>query len=135
VSLPLSGAPPRERRVRIVVADDSERFRDGMARAVERSGTLELLAAVADGPAALQATLEHRPDVLVLDERMPLMNGTDVATRVRVDQRLLGVRVVLLTASTDPELLQRARTAGAITCIDKARSRREICAAIADASC
>lgn len=126
--------PSVDRPVRIVVADDSERFRAGIARAVERSTSLELLALVADGVAALEATIQHRPDVLVVDERMPLMSGTDVATKVRVDHRLLGVRVVLLSASNDPDLPRRARTAGAVTCIDKARSRREICEAIAHAS-
>lgn len=130
----IDAEPPGPRRVRIVVADDSARFREGMTRAVERSDALELLAVVSDGLAALEATLEHRPDVLVVDERMPLMSGTDVATKVRVDHRLLGVRVVLLSASNDPDLPQRARSAGAVTCIDKARSRREICTAIANAS-
>lgn len=124
-------APPPTAAITVVIADDSDRFRDGMVRALARHPRTHVLAAVRDGREALAAARELRPDVLVVDQRMPGLTGLQVAARVAEHDPQRAVRVVLLTASDDEQLLEDARSAGAVAVVDKGWSRREICEAIA----
>lgn len=116
--------------VLVLFADDNATFRAGLVRALGRCPDLELVATEADGVAALTAARIHRPDVVVVDDRMPGLTGLEVAAAVVADPALEGVRVVLLTARADPEVRMEALSAGAVACLDKASSRRETCAAI-----
>jgi DNA-binding NarL/FixJ family response regulator len=132
---PLKDAPPATdasagRVITVVLADDDDSYRAGMVRAFERSDGVTLVAVAKDGRQALTAARELHPDVLLVDEHMPGLSGTEIAERVQGDWRLVGVRVVVMSADENPELSRRARTAGVVTCIDKVRSRREIIAAI-----
>lgn len=114
----------------VVIADDNEAYRGGVVRAMRRTAGLELLAAVADGFAAMEAARRFDPDVLVVDDRMPGLSGIAVAELVTRDAALANVRVLLLSANTDPSLIKRAHDAGAVGCVDKALSRDGICAAV-----
>lgn len=114
----------------VVVADDSERFRAGLVRALDRHPGIAVVADVPNGLAAVEACREHRPAVLVVDDRMPGLGGVGVALELAQDSALAGIRVVLLTANTSPELDGPAREAGVRTRLDKNASRREICAVI-----
>jgi DNA-binding NarL/FixJ family response regulator len=71
--------------VRVVIADDSVLLREGLVRLVEEEGC-EVVAAVGDGPALVQAVVEHRPDVAVVDVRMPPTH-TDEGLRAAVEAR------------------------------------------------
>ena len=71
--------------MRIVVADDSLLLREGLQLLLAEAGH-EVVAAVGDGPAYVAATLEHRPDIGVLDVRMP-PSHTDEGLRAAVDVR------------------------------------------------
>lgn len=122
----LSTSPP----VAVAVADDNARFRSGIVRALGRCDDVTVVAEADDGTAALQTARRLRPDVLVVDDRMPGLTGPEVARAVSADPMLRGVRVVLLTARVDPAMTAEAARAGAVACLDKASSRREICTAI-----
>jgi DNA-binding NarL/FixJ family response regulator len=71
--------------VRVVIADDSVLLREGLVRLVEEEGC-EVVAAVGDGPALVRAVVEHRPDVAVVDVRMPPTH-TDEGLRAAVEAR------------------------------------------------
>jgi DNA-binding NarL/FixJ family response regulator len=71
--------------VRVVIADDSVLLREGLMRLVEEEGC-EVVAAVGDGPALVRAVVEHRPDVAVVDVRMPPTH-TDEGLRAAVEAR------------------------------------------------
>jgi DNA-binding NarL/FixJ family response regulator len=71
--------------VRVVIADDSLLLREGLVRLVEEEGC-EVVAAVGDGPALVRAVVEHRPDVAVVDVRMPPTH-TDEGLRAAVEAR------------------------------------------------
>lgn len=117
-------------RLSVVVADDNAAFRTGIVRALRRCADVDVVAEAPDGTAALLAARTHRPDVVVLDDRMPGLGGCEVAAAVVADAALEGVRVVLLTARADPGMAVEAAASGAVACLDKAWSRRDICRAI-----
>ena len=69
-------------KVRVVIADDHPLFRDGLMRALTGSGLVDVVAEAKDGPSALAAIKEHRPQVALLDHQMPGMDGAQVAPAV-----------------------------------------------------
>jgi two-component system, NarL family, nitrate/nitrite response regulator NarL len=111
--------------VRVVVADDHPLFRRGVVEAVEQRAELTLVGAHADGEAALEAIRELRPDVALLDVRMPKLTGIEVLEAAARDQ--LPTRIVLLSGYPDPDAVYRAVAAGAAGFLDKSESGSEIC--------
>ncbi|WCB92681.1 hypothetical protein DSM104299_01379 [Baekduia alba] len=110
--------------MRIVIADDHETYRRGLARAIRRFGTLDLVGEAADGTEALQVIREASPDVALLDVRMPGLDGLEVARRLR---ELGGTTVVLLTGSSTEELEHAAEAAGVAVLLSKDMARDDIC--------
>lgn len=93
----------------MVVADDHAPTRAGVQQALEADGCA-VVAAVADGPKAVAAALEHLPDVCLLDVNMP---GGGIAAAAEITAQLPDVDVVMLTASRDDDDLFAALRAGA----------------------
>lgn len=116
--------------LRVVIADDSDRYRDGIVRALHRRGGVAVVGQARDGDEALALARDLVPDVLVVDDRMPIAGGFAVARMVADDWSLRTVRIVMLSGSVSPELTMASVAAGAFARIDKAASRMEICAAI-----
>ncbi|MDX6685507.1 MAG: hypothetical protein QOF26_4376 [Baekduia sp.] len=110
--------------MRVVIADDHESYRLGLARAIRRFGTLDLVGEAGDGVEALNVVREASPDLALLDVRMPGLDGLEVARRLR---ELGGVRVVLLTGSTTEELSAAAEAAGVVELLSKDLARDDIC--------
>ena len=109
----------------VVVADDSPLYRQSLARAVRARPELHLVAAVETGEAAVAAVEALAPDVLLVDLRMPGVDGLEVLERV-ADRDLVKV---LVSASLDDDVERDAAAAGASACLPKALSCGEICAA------
>ena len=76
-------------------------------------------ATAADGPAALPAALKHRPDLVLLDLGLPGFNGFEVLTRLKADETLRDVPVIMVTAWGEPDVMSRALAAGALDYIRK----------------
>jgi CheY-like chemotaxis protein len=110
--------------MRIVIADDHETYRRGLARAIRRFGTLDLVGEAADGAEALQVIREASPDIALLDVRMPELDGLEVARRLK---ELGGTVVVLLTGSSTDELEHAAELAGVSLLLSKDLARDDIC--------
>jgi DNA-binding NarL/FixJ family response regulator len=97
------------KRPRVLLADDHRLLREAFAQLLEPG--CDVVGAVADGRAVLAAAPELRPDVVVLDIAMPLLNGLDAARQLK---RLMpDVKVIFLTVSEDPDLAAEAFRAGA----------------------
>lgn len=95
--------------IRVGLADDHPLILDGL-EALFRGAGFEVVARCRDGEEALRAVREHAPDVLVLDVRMPRMNGLEVLRAMREEG--LATRVVLLTAEAEDEELVEALRMG-----------------------
>ena len=87
-----------EGRKRIVIADDDDDIRALMVIAASRAG-VEVVAAVDNGQAALDAVLAGGIDLIVLDISMPELNGMDVAQAIRENERASGTRILMVSAS------------------------------------
>lgn len=97
--------------IRIVLADDHPFILDGLDQLFRHEPECQVVARCTDGEEALQAVTMLKPDVLVLDVRMPKLDGIEVLRRLH--ERQLPVKTVLLTASLDDARLLEAFRLGA----------------------
>lgn len=111
-------------KIRVVVADDESIIRMDLSEVLSAAG-YDVVGQAADGQSALSAINEHTPDVAILDVKMPLLDGIEVARAVR-DR----VPVVLLTAFGQTEIVAQATEAGVMGYLVKPFSESEIIAAI-----
>lgn len=100
-----------EGRIRVLIADDHELFRRGLERVFDSEPDLEVVGEASDGAEALERAITLAPDVVLMDVRMPEVDGIEATQRIR--QELHGVKVVMLTGSEDEEDLFAAVRAGA----------------------
>lgn len=119
--------------VSVVLADDHELFRAGLARAIAAHPELELVAQASTGIEALAAIQKFDPDVALVDVRMPGIDGLDVCDRVASHQPPLRTRIVLVTAFPDDVVAARAVTLGATGLLGKESSRAQVCAVLLEA--
>ena len=119
----------KSQRVRVYVADDHPVFRDGITGAIARRPEFELVGSSCDGRDALREIADLRPDVVVLDVRMPGLGGLEVLGAMERDG--VGARVLLLSAFTESELVYSALAAGAAGYLTKSSTRERICDAVA----
>lgn len=101
--------------MRVVIAEDEALIRMDLAEMLEEQG-YDVVAQVADGQKAIEAAREHRPDLIVLDIKMPRVDGIAAAT-VIASERI--APIVMLTAFSQRELIERARDAGAMAYVVK----------------
>lgn len=85
--------------IRLVLADDHPLVRDGLERLFAGQPEFNVLASCADGEEALRAVRRHRPDILILDLKMPNKDGLTVLGELRREK--LAIKVVVLTAALD----------------------------------
>ncbi|WP_301149791.1 response regulator [Mycobacterium simiae] len=103
--------------LRVVLADDHVAFRQSLRSMLETLGNTDVVAESGDGDAALAAYLCHRPHVLVVDLRMPQLDGFHVVDRVLAADPAACI-LMLTTFATDHEI-QRAYAAGVKACLFK----------------
>ncbi|HSK93875.1 MAG TPA: response regulator transcription factor [Candidatus Angelobacter sp.] len=104
-----TSAPPAE--IRILIADDHEVVRIGLAALLDGQEGLSVVAQAASGTEAVRLARTHRPDVVVLDIRMP--GGSGVEACRAITEELEGTQVVMLTSHADSDALFDAIDAGA----------------------
>ena len=97
--------------IRVVVADDQELVRSGFAMILNAQPDIEVVAEAADGEQAIDAVRLHRPDVALLDVRMPRLDGLEAARRICADDE--GCRVVMLTTFDIDDYVYGALRVGA----------------------
>lgn len=97
--------------IRVLLADDHPAVRAGIRQFLERDPTIEVVAEAGNGEEALAQIARHRPDVVILDLRMPGLSGLEVLRRLRAEHP--EVRVLVLTAYDDDPYIFAALRAGA----------------------
>jgi DNA-binding NarL/FixJ family response regulator len=99
--------------IRVVVADDQVLVRAGFRLLVDSAPDLEVVGETADGAEAVELARHQRPDVVLMDVRMPRMDGLEATRQITADATLAGVRVLMLTTFDLDEYVYQALRAGA----------------------
>ena len=107
------GAQP----IRVLLVEDNDVFRQALILLLELQDGIEVAGAISEGNSAVAAYREHRPDVVVMDFRLPGMDG--VETTLALVEEYPEVAVVCLTASASPRELDALLAAGAVNCLRK----------------
>jgi DNA-binding NarL/FixJ family response regulator len=118
--------------VRIVLVEDNEVFREALELLLGMRTDVEVVASVGDGAAAVSAAVEHRPDVVLMDYRLPALDG--IQATAQVVAAAPEVAVVALTASADDAERDALIEAGAVACLAKDQELDEIVSAILQAA-
>ena len=99
--------------VRVLLVDDQELVRAGFRVLVDSADDLEVVGEASNGAEALELTRTRRADLVLMDIRMPVMDGLEATRRIAADETLAGVRVLVLTTFEVDEYVVRALRAGA----------------------
>jgi DNA-binding NarL/FixJ family response regulator len=115
------------KRIRLLLADDHDIVIEGLRRVLDRSD-LEIAGVVSDGRSLLRAAKEIRPEVIIADITMPLLNGIEAARQIRESNR--DVRIIFLTMHPDVTFATEALAAGASGYVLKNSAGDELVTAI-----
>jgi two-component system, NarL family, response regulator DegU len=113
--------------IRVVIADDHTMLREGLRRSLAGQG-LDVVADASDGSQAVALVEQHKPDAVLMDVTMPVLDGIDAAKRIQTNTP--ATKVIMLTMHSDPALAKRAREAGASAYLVKDCTTSDIISAI-----
>jgi DNA-binding NarL/FixJ family response regulator len=99
--------------IRVAVVDDQPLIRTGLRTLLEHAGGVEIVGEAGDGDSGVALVRRHRPDVVLMDIRMPVLDGIEATRRITADEALRAVRVVVLTTFDLDEYVYAALRAGA----------------------
>ncbi len=111
-------------KIRVVVADDFPLVREGVTRALSHDPAIEVVGQATTGREAIDLAEELRPDVMILDLRMPDLGGLAVLDKLRTSQSQ--IRVIVMTASEQASTLLDAIAAGAAGYLSKRTTGEEL---------
>jgi DNA-binding NarL/FixJ family response regulator len=114
--------------IRILLVEDNEVFREALELLLGLRSDIEVVASVADGTEAMPACREHDPDVVVMDFRLPGLDGVQATAAVL--EACPEARVICLTGAADEREVEALYEAGAVACLRKDQELDEIVAAI-----
>jgi DNA-binding NarL/FixJ family response regulator len=119
-------------KVRVVIADDQRLFAEALEAILSTDARIEVVGRAVDGRTAVDVALEQRPDVVLMDIAMPVMDGIEATRAIRSE--LPATKVVVLTGSAATHDVDRARTAGASGYVTKDQITGDLLRAILDAA-
>ena len=114
--------------MRIIICDDQAIVRDGLKMMLGLEADIEVVATAQDGAEAIDLVEEHRPDLVLMDLKMPIMNGIEATRRIRQDHPTIPV-LVLTTYDADEWVFDALR-AGAVGYLLKDTPREQLVAAV-----
>jgi DNA-binding NarL/FixJ family response regulator len=118
--------------IRLLLVEDNEVFREALELLLALRTDIVVVASVSDGVSAVDAAVEHRPDVVLMDYRLPGIDGVQATRAVRAAAP--DVAVVCLTASANLREVDALFEAGAVACLSKDQELDQIVEAIRNAA-
>ncbi|MCR6655054.1 MAG: response regulator transcription factor [Opitutus sp.] len=118
----------REATLRILIADDHFIVRSGLVALIQAEPDMKVVAEAADGAQAVTFYAQHRPDLALLDLRMPVKNGNDAIVAIRAE--FPQARILVLTAFNGDEDIYKALRAGALGYVLKSATGESLIPAI-----
>jgi len=118
--------------VSVLIADDQRLFAEALEAILSTDVRVRVVARAADGRSAIDLAREHRPDVVLMDIAMPVLDGIEATRTIRTE--LPGTRVVVLSGSAATQDVARARGAGAAGYVTKDQIADDLLRAILDAA-
>lgn len=119
---------PETRPLRIIVADDQASVREGLVLLLGGLPDIDVVGAASDGQQAIELVARHRPDAILLDLRMPVLDGIDATRRLTAEYP--EVAIVVLTTYLDEGTVLPALRAGARSYLTKDADREDIARAL-----
>jgi DNA-binding NarL/FixJ family response regulator len=116
--------------IRVAIADDQELVRAGFKALIDSADDLEVVGEAANGEESLELVRQEHPDVVLMDIRMPQMDGVEATARIRALDEAGGVRVLILTTFDLDEYVHEALRAGASGFLLKDTSPKDLLQAI-----
>jgi len=114
--------------MKLIICDDQSIVRDGLEMLIKLEKDMEVVGTASDGAAALDIVAQKKPDIVLMDLKMPVMNGVEATRRIR--SQFPGVKVLVLTTYADDEWVFDAIQAGASGYLLKDTPRDEVIKAI-----
>jgi two-component system response regulator DesR len=118
--------------VRVALVEDNEVFREALELLLGLRSDVDVVVSVADGTRVVELCREHAPDVVLMDYRLPALDGVQATKALR--EACPDVAVVCLTATATPHEIDALFAAGAVACLTKDEPLDEIVAAIKKAA-
>ncbi len=119
-------------RTRILIADDHTMIRDGLKALINRQADMEVVGRAENGQRAIELARELQPDVILMDVRMPVMDGIEAACQILSE--MPGVKILALSMYTDNGFIKGMMHAGARGYIAKDSDPEELYKAIRNAA-
>ena len=117
--------------IRVLIVEDNEVYREALELMLGVTPAIRIVGSVGDGRAAVEVCAQTKPDVVLMDYRLPGLDGIEATAAIRACRN---TAVVALTAAAEPGELDALRAAGAVTCLTKDSDVTEIVDAIRDAA-
>lgn len=114
--------------IKVLLADDHAVVRDGLKMVLEAQSDIRVVGEAADGREAVQQTVQHEPDVAVMDIAMPVLNGIEATEQIR--DRCPETEVLILSVHSNAEHVFRALQAGALGYLLKESAGAEVIDAV-----
>ena len=124
-------APPLSKRIRVLIADDHDTVRSIVRTLLAIEGDFDVVGEAVNGREAVELAKVYRPDIIIMDMTMPMLDGVS-ATR-EVLQILPETKVIIFSANQDPAATRVSFAAGAVGFINKPTSRKVLVTALRDA--
>jgi YesN/AraC family two-component response regulator len=118
----------RQAILRVLIVDDSDAVRRGLTRLLQPQGDIEIIGESSDGQDAIRKTQQYKPDVVLMDVSMPVMNGLDAARKIKHD--FPSTVVLMVTQFESASFAREAVSAGAAAYILKSDATKELIPAL-----
>ena len=113
---------------RVLIVDDHKMFRDGLKVTINHEADMEVVGEAENGQRAVESAAEFQPDVILMDVKMPIMDGIE-ATR-QIHAKMPGVKILALSMYSDDSIISSMMRAGAVGYIMKGGDSEEMYKAI-----